>query len=278
MKKQILSLGLCAIFAVTTSSAEATSGTEVEGRIPISVNGQETEIFATLYQNTTYVSLRGLMAYLAPEGQVEWLDGQGVVTTEEGRLTARPGDDILYYKEEAVAVPYGVRLDQGYTTLPVRILAGIYGGEVQWNQEAYCVEITVGTDTYPEDEEVVGYSQTDLSWLSRIISAESQGESLEGQIAVGNVVLNRVESDQFPDTIYDVIFDSRWGGQFEPVRNGTIYNEPTDSSIEAARLCLEGVNVVGESLYFLAPELTENHWMMETCTYVTTIGCHWFYQ
>ena len=95
---------------------------------------------------------------------------------------------------------------------------------------------------------------------------------------MGNVVLNRVKSPDFPDTIYGVIFDDRWGGQFEPVRNGTVYDEPTAESVEAARLCLEGVNTAGDSLYFLAPHLTDNHWTMENRTYVTTIGCHWFYQ
>jgi N-acetylmuramoyl-L-alanine amidase len=95
---------------------------------------------------------------------------------------------------------------------------------------------------------------------------------------VGNVVLNRVHSDEFPDTIYDVIFDSRWGGQFQPVSNGTIYDDPTEESVVAAKLCLEGANTAGASLYFLAPALTQNHWIMDNQTYVTTIGCHWFYR
>lgn len=123
------------------------------------------------------------------------------------------------------------------------------------------------------------YNREDkLYWLSRIISAESRGEPLEGQIAVGNVVLNRVDSPDFPDTIYGVIFDDRWGGQFTPVRNGTIYQEPTEQSIQAAKLCLEGVNVAKDSLYFLAPALTNNHWIMENRTHVMTIGAHWFYR
>ncbi|UQT50756.1 cell wall hydrolase [Flavonifractor plautii] len=49
-----------------------------------------------------------------------------------------------------------------------------------------------------------------------------------------------MDSPDFPDTIYGVIFDDRWGGQFTPVRNGTIYQEPTEQSIQAAKLCLEG--------------------------------------
>ena len=95
---------------------------------------------------------------------------------------------------------------------------------------------------------------------------------------MGNVVLNRVASPDFPNTIYGVIFDDRWGGQFTPVRNGTIYHEPAAQSVEAARLCLSGVNVAGESLYFLAPALATSHWVMENRTHVVTIGSHWFYR
>ena len=85
-------------------------------------------------------------------------------------------------------------------------------------------------------------------------------------------------SADFPDTIYGVIFDDRWGGQFTPVRNGTIYQEPSARSVEAARLCLSGANTAGESLYFLAPALATNHWVMENRTHVVTIGSHWFYK
>ena len=95
---------------------------------------------------------------------------------------------------------------------------------------------------------------------------------------MGNVVLNRVRSTEFPDTIYGVIFDDRWGGQFEPVRNGTVYHTPTEESVRAAVACLNGEHTVGDSLYFLAPALTDNHWTMENRDYVTTIGAHWFYR
>ena len=114
--------------------------------------------------------------------------------------------------------------------------------------------------------------------MSRVISAESRGEPLLGKLAVGTVVLNRVASEEFPDTIYDVIFDRKWGVQFAPVANGTIYDDPTEESVLAARLVLDGARAAGDSLYFLAPDLTNNHWIMENQTHVTTIGCHWFYR
>ena len=144
----------------------------------------------------------------------------------------------------------------------------LLGGTAEWDRYFQGAAVTS-----PD----AAYNAVDFYWLSRIISAESRGEPMEGQIAVGNVVLNRVASPDSPDTIYGVIFDDRWGGQFEPVRNGTAYNTPTQESVQAAIACLAGENTVGESLYFLAPELTDNHWTMENRPYVTTIGAHWFY-
>ena len=114
-------------------------------------------------------------------------------------------------------------------------------------------------------------------WLSRIISAESRGEPLLGQIAVGNVILNRVESSQYPDTVEGVVFDTKYGVQFQPVSNGTIYDAPASSSLVAAKLCLEGTDVVGESLYFFSPALSAGRWIVSNATYYTTIGGHQFY-
>ena len=164
---------------------------------------------------------------------------------------------------------------QRRTGVPVWVLAEALGATVDWNPATGVVSVNGGGSATTQPD----YNREDkLYWLSRIISAESRGEPLEGQIAVGNVVLNRVDSPDFPDTIYGVIFDDRWGGQFTPVRNGTIYQEPTEQSIQAAKLCLEGVNVAKDSLYFLAPALTNNHWIMENRTHVMTIGAHWFYR
>lgn len=120
------------------------------------------------------------------------------------------------------------------------------------------------------------YPAEDLYWLSRIISAESRGEPLLGQIAVGNVILNRVESSQYPDTVEGVVFDTKYGVQFQPVSNGTIYDALASSSLVAAKLCLEGTDVVGESLYFFSPALSAGRWIVSNATYYTTIGGHSF--
>lgn len=218
------------------------------------------------YEGVTYVPLRSFMMALRSSAQVSWESDRAKAVIPALTLIAKPGENTLTANGETVELPAPVRLEAGRTLVPLRPLAGLLGLEVTWDPAAGVALTTPG----PEAGE--------LYWLSHIISAESQGECWEGQVAVGNVVLNRVESPFFPDTVYDVIFDERWGGQFEPVRNGSVYLPPTDTSVEAARACLEGENTAGDSLYFLAPDLTENHWTMESRAYVTTIGVHWFYR
>ena len=121
------------------------------------------------------------------------------------------------------------------------------------------------------------YADDAVYWLSRIISAESKGESLIGQIAVGNVVLNRVRSADFPNTIYGVIFDRKYGVQFSPISNGTIYDTPTATSILAAKICLDGFTVSGDVLYFLRPSASTSSWIVRTRPYKFTIGNHYFF-
>ena len=121
------------------------------------------------------------------------------------------------------------------------------------------------------------YADDAVYWLSRIISAESKGESLIGQIAVGNVVLNRVRSADFPNTIYSVIFDRKYGVQFSPISNGTIYDTPTATSILAAKICLDGFTVSDNVLYFLRPSASTSSWIVRTRPYKFTIGNHYFF-
>lgn len=243
--------------------------TSPAGAVELTLDGLPLDVgHAPVYDGSTYVSLRAVSEALCPEADVTWESGKAAVRTPRLTLTARPGETQLIHNGDTLPLSSPVRLEEGRTLVPIRPLAALLGAEVTWNRLTGAVELTT-VDTDYDDQ---------VYWLSRIISAESQGECWEGKIAVGNVVLNRVASPDFPDTIYGVIFDERWGGQFEPVRNGTVYNDPTPESIRAAKACLEGANVVGNSLYFLAPELTDNHWTMENRTYITTIGAHWFYE
>ena len=109
----------------------------------------------------------------------------------------------------------------------------------------------------------------DLYMLAAIIHCEARGESYEGQVAVGAVVLNRVNNDNFPGNIKDVIYQS---GQFSPVGSGTfdsvlLSGKINSSCYEAASAALNGENPVGDCLYFRRVNGTEGQ----------IIGNHVFY-
>ncbi len=120
---------------------------------------------------------------------------------------------------------------------------------------------------------------TNLYWLSRIIHAEAGAEPYRGKVAVGSVVLNRVKSNLFPNTVKGIIFDYDQGiPQFCPVEEGTIYNTPSAESVQAAKDALNGVKPVGNSTYFFNPSKSSGQWIVNNKAYVTRIGNHVFYR
>lgn len=116
------------------------------------------------------------------------------------------------------------------------------------------------------------YSSSDIWLLAKVIEAEARGESYTGQVAVGAVVLNRVESASFPDTISGVVYQS---GAFSAVtdRNWTV--SPTATSRKAAQDAINGWDPTYGSLYYYNPAKTSNKWI-RTRPVVTTIGSHVF--
>jgi N-acetylmuramoyl-L-alanine amidase len=238
----------------------------------VTVNGQTLPADqAWVADGTSYITLRAYAALT--QGQLSW-DGRSAQLEGNGlSLTATPGQLYVTANERPLFVRDGVMVVDGKLVLPLRVMAQATGAQLRWDSAAATASLT----TAGAQPATASYQEEDLYWLSRVISAESGGEPLLGQIAVGNVVLNRVKSSQFPNTVRGVVFDTQDGVQFEPVSNGTIYNTPTESAVLAAKLCLEGAEVVGDSLYFYAPALSAGAWIVRNCTYYTTIGCHRFY-
>ena len=107
---------------------------------------------------------------------------------------------------------------------------------------------TKATATKPT-KSAKSYSQDDLYVLSHIIYAEAGNQSDECQLAVGSVVLNRVKSDKFPNTIYGVVFQK---GQYSPTWNGAYYKEPSDRAIKNAKYLLENGSVIPAGVVYQA--------------------------
>lgn len=108
--------------------------------------------------------------------------------------------------------------------------------------------------------------------LARLVEAEARGESFEGKVAVASVVLNRKNDKAFPDNISGVIYER---GQFSPVSNGSISNEPSADSLKAVDRALSGYDNTMGSLYFYNPSIATSTWLASLET-VVTIGSHVF--
>lgn len=116
------------------------------------------------------------------------------------------------------------------------------------------------------------YTSSDYELLARIISAEARGESYIGQVAVGAVVLNRVEHPSFPDTIAGVVYQN---GAFSCLYDGQFYEPIADSAYSAARDVLNGLDPSGGAIYYYNPAVATNKWIFSRPV-ITTIGEHVF--
>jgi N-acetylmuramoyl-L-alanine amidase len=173
-----------------------------------------------------------------------------------------------------------INIYNGRTFVPLRFVAEAFNVDVQWQESTASVKLyTKDYKTLSIQTEVksASYSQEDLYWLSRLVHAEAEAESFEGKLAVANCIINRKKSKDFPNTIKEVIFDKNWGVQYTPTANGTIYNTPSEESVRAARMALEGNNNIGESLYFLNPKKSTNSWVIKNRTFYKRIQNHDFY-
>ena len=116
------------------------------------------------------------------------------------------------------------------------------------------------------------YSSSDYQLLARLISAEARGEPYLGQVAVGAVVLNRVEHPSFPNSISGVIYQS---GAFSCLSDGQFNKAVADSAYSAARDALNGLDPSGGAIYYFNPNTATSSWIWSR-PLITTIGKHRF--
>lgn len=101
--------------------------------------------------------------------------------------------------------------------------------------------------------------QSDLNMLARVVAAEARGEPYTGMVAVAAVMLNRVESSKFPNTLSGVVFQPN---AFESVSNGLVWSrQPTSTEIAAARDAMNGVDPTYGALFFWNPSKPVNSWI-----------------
>ncbi|ABO50619.1 cell wall hydrolase, SleB [Desulforamulus reducens MI-1] len=119
-------------------------------------------------------------------------------------------------------------------------------------------------------------SREDIKLLARLIHAEARGETFEGKVAVGAVILNRLVSPGFPKSIREIILENNnLVYQFSPVQDGSINLEPDEDSMKAALEALMGRDPTGGALFFYNPIVATDKWI-KTLPVVTRIGNHVF--
>lgn len=232
---------------------------------------------ARIINSVVYVPIRSFSDAAATGATVTYDSKSRTITVAAKGLllTATDGGYVIYANARPLfmTTPATI-LSNGRMYVPIESIAKAFGLSYTSDGKSLIVRGAYSplapASSYYRDDEVL--------WLARIISAESRGESLLGQIAVGCVVLNRVRSHLFPNTIYGVIFDRKYGVQFTPVANGTIYNTPGYSETLAAKICLEGFSLDKDMLFFLAPSKSTSFWIVNTRKYVFSIGGHDFYK
>ncbi|MBQ8320377.1 MAG: spore cortex-lytic enzyme [Clostridia bacterium] len=117
-----------------------------------------------------------------------------------------------------------------------------------------------------------GFSESDVYLLARTIYAEGRGEPYTGQVAIGAVVMNRIRSDSFPNTVAGVVYQKN---AFTAVNDGQINLTPNDTAMKAARDAINGWDPTGGALYYYNPAVATSAWIFDRQT-VTVIGKHVF--
>jgi N-acetylmuramoyl-L-alanine amidase len=117
-----------------------------------------------------------------------------------------------------------------------------------------------------------GMTSNDVYLLARVIYGEARGEPYKGQVAIGAVVLNRVRSAQFPNTIAGVIYQR---GAFDAVSDGQINLAPDQNALRAARDALNGYDPTGGCLFYYNPKTATSKWMLSRPV-LLRIGNHVF--
>lgn len=269
---------LLACCGVLGTSAEAVVFPQSSTPTEVYLDGEEIlEGECIILQSVTYVPLRNF-CNLFDDCSFSWNGNTSTATVKTPTLTMTVKTNAAYITANGhIYYTVGKVLNlNGHMYVPIRPLVRAFEADLEWNASLRRVEISTEHRSNPSVA-MAAYNKDDLYWLSRIISAEAKGESLEGQIAVGNVVLNRMRSPSYPNSIYGVIFDRKHGTQFSPVAYGTIYQTPTTSSVIAAKICLEGYTMSDSILFFMNPRIATNNWISKNRPYAFSIGNHDFY-
>lgn len=214
------------------------------------------------------------------DATVKWDAGaeEVIIETSSGdRITLRDGVPTVYFNEQRYRMDVAPYFNEGRLYAPLRTLAELLQASAQWNAADNQVELktlkvrSVSAQIY--SQEAKSYTDKEIELLEKITQVEAGYESYEGQLAVANVILNRVSDSRFPGSIRDVIYS---GKQFPPAHNGLLdKSKPNNSVKRAVRDALDGKNNVKDAIYFYNPKYSKGGFWA-SLEVIETIGVHRF--
>lgn len=260
-------------------AAEGVSPQELTEQIDtaLCVDGEyvSVEVARVQHDGVTYVALAPMAKELDESVQIGWDGSSSTVTVKSSKLslTAKVGQPYIQANDRYLYVPEGVQMVGGKVTVPLSVLVKAFDARLFWDAASGTVVVNRGSGAIQSGDSY--YNQDDLFWLSRIIQAECGNQPLEGRMAVGNVVLNRVKNPAFPSTVKGVLSQKN---QFTTWKNGALANRtPNATSVIAAKLVLDGGEVESTkgATFF---DSNSNSWAARNKTCVAVIGNHKFYK
>ena len=175
--------------------------------------------------------------------------------------TINPGQ-VLYVPSHVYTVKSGDTIYLIATRYKIPV-ASLRKANNKWDDKIIIGQKLVipGVQQVKTSDNVISYTSSDVDLLARLIEAEAGGESLQAKIAVGAVVVNRVQRKQWASTITGVINQKIDGYyQFTPVKNGTIRNTASSASVKAAWTALYGADPSNGAIYYFDQTCT-NQWL-----------------
>ena len=158
---------------------------------------------------------------------------------------------------------YAIASARSISTTQLKQMNGLTADRIYAGQKLKVPQTTAGT----------GLSENEIYLMAKMIHAEARGESAKGQTAVGAVIMNRIKSDLFPNTLSGVLYQKN---QFTAVNDGQFHSlEPAETAYAAAREAANGVDPTGGALYYWNPQKTNNAWL-NAKPILAVIGNHVF--
>ena len=277
LKKLVIALVfILTLIIVPAYAADCYKGYEIP--VDIEVNGSFINCVKKpfLVNGSTYIPMRAFSDAIGAE--ISWdEESQTATMIKDGHKFEFCSDKGYCFIDEIQKDYTSINRDF-HTFIPIRVISETLGYNVEWDNYYLTAKITADGVTIPEASRDYSYAYEDILYLGKIVMLEAGSGGLDTKIGIANTIVNRVRSTIFPNTIKDVIFDTNYGTQFPPAHTERINETPSMDCILAAKCALNGVELVGDSLYFISTKAAPSSWAHRNRAYYTTIGNTNFYE